>query len=132
MRRDDDPPAVDTDATDVTDEMVIGMGEHEMVARGTFLRIPLFGKCRHALLQLIAITREVVVVEHLKEQVAEIIIPQHLEEVSRTDVTRRQTVAMPVDVRPKTVKLLLSLSFRVEAEVETDGPCCLTIGAERP
>ncbi len=74
------------------------MSHHEVVHRGTMLRIPLLGECRVSQLNLIAIAWHIIVVEHLIEQFLLTIVDEGIEKIAVAHVASSQTTAMSMNV----------------------------------
>lgn len=79
-------------------EEIFNMSHHEVVHRCTMLRIPLFGECCHALLDLIAIAWYLVVVEHAVEQLPLSTVDECFEEIAVAYIARGQSVTMLMDI----------------------------------
>lgn len=87
-----------TDASNGLEQPFVGLAHHEVILRRTVFGHPLFGERRGASLQLIAVARGFVVIEHLEEQFVLTVFCQYLEQVAVAYIAGGQTRAVTSDI----------------------------------
>ena len=75
------------------------MSHHKVIHRCAMLRIPLLCQRGMSQLDLIAIARDIVVVQHLIEQFLLLVMDKGIEQVAVSYVTRRQASRSPFGTR---------------------------------
>ena len=93
-----DEVACALNAQQIGDEQVLHMAHHEMVHRGSMCGVPLLGQRGVTFLDLIAIARYVIVVQHFVKQLALVVLHQRVEQVTITYIACGQTVAMSMNI----------------------------------
>lgn len=93
------------------------MCHHEVVHRGPHIRIPLLRQRRMSLLDLIAIARHIVVIQHGVEQLALVVLYQHREEVTIAYVACCQTRSVGLNIVDKMLKHSLIVAIGNHLEV---------------
>ena len=98
VRGDSDSFAMTLDTEEIRHQQIVQVTHHEVVHGSTMLGVPLLSQRGMADLNLIAVARHVVVVEHQVEQLLLTIVDKGVKEVTVAYVACRQTVAVLMDV----------------------------------
>ena len=80
--------AIALNAQQIRDEQVFNVCHHEVVHRGSMVGVPLLCQGGLSLLNLIAVARHIVVVQHLVQQFTMSILRQCVEQVAVAHITR--------------------------------------------
>ena len=94
------------------------MCHHEVVHGGAHIRIPLFGQRGVPLLNLITVSRNVVVVQHRIKQFTLVVLCQYGKKVAIANIARSQTIAVSFDILDKILKDCLIVTFWNQLQVE--------------
>lgn len=126
MRSDDDSALLYPDAYNIRQEMVVDLRHHEMVHRSTHLRIPLFGKRGHSLLDLESVARHIIMRQHLVPEIGISVFQQCLKKVAVAHITGCQAVVMRMNIIYQMLEDLLAILGRNHAQHQRNGIGCLT------
>lgn len=113
--------SIDSDAANIAHQMVVDVAEHKVVQARAHVWIPLLGERCHPMLDLVAVTRQTVVVEHAKQQLALPVVYQRSVKIRRGHVARGQAVAVGMDVSQQRLQNTLAQTVGHELHVKWDG-----------
>ena len=97
-----------------------------MVHRSTHLRIPLFGKRGHSLLDLESVARHIIMRQHLVPEIGISVFQQCLKKVAIAHITGCQAVVMRMNIIYQMLEDLLAILGRNHAQHQRNGIGCLT------